>query len=186
MTMCRPQEFYECNSKRLRGKTFSFYDLVDHYMDDRGVLGYFDFWSGFNIPSTMLEKFFSLHNDLNVRETKLRNITNPYKDKLYYVVASQKNDIDTLKHELVHAHYFLNPVYKQEVNTIIKHMRPDLKSKLIIELSDLGYTKSVMSDEINAYMATSGLKYLKEEFDLKITGKDIKPFVDLAKTVLRD
>jgi hypothetical protein len=41
-----------------------------------------------------------------------------------------------------------------------------------------------MSDEINAYMATSGLKYLKEEFDLKVTGKDIKPFVDLAKTVL--
>ena len=65
-----------------------------------------------------------------------------------------------------------------------KKGRPDLRKKLTAGLKEKGYTNSVIVDEINAYMATSGTKYLKTEFDLEVTRKDIKPFVDLAKTVL--
>jgi hypothetical protein len=35
-TMCRPQEYYEASSSKLRGNVFTFEKLVDHYTDDNG------------------------------------------------------------------------------------------------------------------------------------------------------
>ena len=183
LTMCRPQEYYECDSTKLRGKNFTFEKLIEHYIEDNGYLTYFSVWSGFNIPSIVLETFFK-NFELSKREQKLYNVTRPYSNKPYYFIATKANDHETLRHELVHAHYYLNPVYKQAANILVKHMRPDLRKNLTAGLKEKGYTNSVMIDEINAYMATSGTKYLVEEFELDVTRKDIKPFVDLAKTVL--
>jgi hypothetical protein len=183
LTMCRPQEYYECDSSKLRGKVFTYEKLIDHYTQDDGHLSYFSVWSGFNIPSFVLEDFFSKF-ELTKREQKLYNVTRPYSNKPYYFIATKKNDTDTLRHELVHAHYYLNPVYKQAANILVKHMRNDLRKKLTAGLKEKGYASNVMIDEINAYMATSGTKYLIEEFELDVTKKDIKPFEDLARTVL--
>lgn len=184
MTMCRPQEFYECNSDVLRGKVFTFEELVDHYTDKDGFFDYFCFWSGFNIPGPVLEQFFSLFT-LTDREQKLRDITSKFKDKLYYIICTKADDKVTLKHELIHAHYYLNPAYRQEVDVLIRHMDKDVKKKLIKELKEWGYAKHVMADEINAYIATSSHKYLIEELDLDVSKEDIKPFVDLARKILR-
>jgi len=185
LTMCRPQEFYECNSSKLCGKVFSFETLIDHYIDKSGHLSYFSYWSGFNLPSHVLEEFFSKF-DLNIREQKLRQATASYKNKLYYVIATKKDDKITLDHELVHAHYYLNPKYKQEANILVKHMRDDLRKQLTKVLKEMGYSSKVIIDEINAYMSTSGIKYLKNELDLEIERGDIKPFVNLAQRILRD
>lgn len=185
LTMCRPQEYYECNSSKLRGKVFTFEDLIDHYIDNMGFLDYFNYWSGFNIPGHILEEFFSIF-DLNSREKKLRSVTKHFKYNPYYVIATKKGDRLTLKHELVHAHYYLNPKYKQEANVLVKHMRIGLKKELTNKLRKMGYSKNVMIDEINAYMSTSGIEYLLEDLELDITKNDIKPFVELAERVLRD
>ena len=184
-TMCRPQEFYECNSNKLRGKNFTFEELVDHYTDELGYLTYFSYWSGFNLPSHILEQFFNTF-ELTEREQKLRTVTKEYKNKPYYVIATKKDDVETLRHELVHAHYYLNPVYKQEANTLVKHMRPELRKDLAKILKELGYSQNVMIDEINAYMSTSGTKYLRNDFELEVTKRDTKPFEDLSRLVLRD
>jgi hypothetical protein len=183
LTMCRPQEYYECESTKLRGKVFTYEKLIEHYIQDDGHLNYFSIWSGFNIPSSILENFFAKF-DLTKREQKLYNVTRPYSKKPYYFIASKSNDTDTLRHELVHAHYYLNPVYKQAANILVKYMRNDLRKKLTAGLKQKGYSNSVIVDEINAYMATSGTKYLIHEFELDVTKKDIKPFEDLARTVL--
>jgi len=63
-------------------------------------------------------------------------------------------------------------------------MNPILRKNITTRLREFGYTSSVITDEINAYMATSSLKYLTEDMDLELSRKDIKPFVELAKTVL--
>jgi uncharacterized tellurite resistance protein B-like protein len=180
MTMCRPQEFYECNSDKLRGKIFTFEQFIDHYTDKDGSFGYFSFWSGFNIPGPVLEDFFELF-DLNDKEKQLRKVTKKFKNKLYYVISTRATDKMTLKHELVHAHYYLNPVYKQEVDVLIRHMDKDIRKQLVKELKEWGYASHVINDEINAYMATSSHKYLIEELDLNVRKEDMKPFVDLAK-----
>lgn len=184
MTMCRPQEFYECNSDKLRNKIFTFEQFVDHYTDKDGVFSYFDFWTGFNIPGPVLEDFFELF-DLTVREKQLRKVTKRFKNKLYYVISTKKTDHRTLEHELIHAHYYLNPAYKQEVDVLIRHMDKDIKKNLIIELKDWGYSQHVMNDEINAYLATSSHKYLVEELNIDIRKQDMKPFINLARKILR-
>ena len=183
LTMCRPQEFYECDSPKLRNKVFTFEKFLDHYLDNKGTLGYFDYWSGFNIPGPVLENFFARF-DLSEREKKLYNITRRFGSEIYYLIATKVNDTSTLKHELLHAYYYLNHDYKQKVHTVVRHMNPILKKNITTRLREFGYTSSVITDEINAYMATSSLKYLTEDMDLELSRKDIKPFVELAKTVL--
>ena len=185
LTFCRPQEYYECNSNKLRGKVFTFEEFIDHYTDELGFISYFNYWSGFNLPGSILEEFFK-NFSLTKREKKLRNITSAYSKKPYYIIATKKNDTSTLDHELIHAYYYLNPIYKQEANTLVKHMRPDLKKDLQKVLKKMGYNNSVLIDEINAYMSTSGIDFLREDFELDISKRDIKPFQDLARTILRD
>ena len=62
----------------------------------------------------------------------------------------------------------------------------DLKKEITSTLKSLGYSQNVMIDEINAYMSTSGYKYLHEDLELKISKRDIKPFEELARILLRD
>lgn len=185
LTLCRPQEYYECNSTKLRNKVFTFEEFIDHYIDKDGVITYFSYWAGFNIPSHVLEKFF-ISFDLNKREKKLYELTRKFSHQPYYVIATKHNDLSTLDHEFLHAYYYLNQRYRQEVNTIIKYMRPELKKQISSVLQSMGYSKSVLIDEINAYMATSTHKYLTEDLQLELSSKDTRPFRGLAKTVLRD
>jgi len=185
LTLCRPQEFYECNSTKLRGKVFTFEQFIDHYTDEEGYLTYFSYWSGFNLPGEVLEEFYNLFT-LTDREQKVKQITDKFKGKSYYVIAAKNGDSETLKHELVHAHYYLDPVYKQEANVLVKHMRPELRKQISSALKELGYSQNVMIDEINAYMSTSGNKYLRDDLELDVSKNDIKPFEDLAKRILRD
>ena len=180
MTMCRTQEYYECNSTKLKGKVFTIEKFIDHYVKDDGSFDYFNFWTGFNIPGYILEEFFEKF-ELTEREEKLRNVTKKFKNKMYYLIATKVADKSTIKHELVHACYYLDPVYKQNVDVLIRHMNKNLKKDLVNELKSWGYAKHVINDEINAYISTSSYKYLRDELDLKITKQDIKPFVDLAK-----
>jgi len=185
MTLCRPQEYYECNSNKLRNKVFTFEELIDHYTAKDGTITYFSYWAGFNIPSHVLEIFFS-NFDLNDREKKLYELTRKFSHEPYYLIATKNNDSDTLNHELLHAHYYLNHSYRQKVDTTVKHMRPELRKQTAKVLKKMGYTKEVIVDEINAYLATSTYKYLSEELELELSRKDTKPFRDLAKTILRD
>ena len=185
MTLCRPQEYYECNSNKLRNKVFTFEEFIDHYTDKEGVMTYFSYWAGFNIPSHVLEKFFSSF-ELNQREKKLYELTRKFSHEPYYLIATKNNDLDTLDHELLHAHYYLNHSYRQKVDTVVKHMRSELRKQMTKVLKEMGYTKEVIVDEINAYMATSSHKYLNEELELELSRKDTKPFRDLAKSILRD
>ena len=185
LTLCRPQEFYECNSTKLRGKVFTFEQFIDHYTDEEGYLTYFSYWSGFNLPGEVLEEFYNLFT-LTDREQKVKQITDKFKGTSYYVIAAKKDDNETLNHELIHAYYYLDPVYKQEANVLVKHMRPELRKQISSALKELGYSQNVMIDEINAYMSTSGNKYLREDLELDVSRSDIKPFEDLAKRILRD
>ena len=185
LTLCRPQEYYECNNIKLRNKVFTFDDFIDHYLDDDGHISYFSYWAGFNLPSNILEKFFKSF-ELTKREKKLYDITRKFSQQPYYVIATISDDFATMDHELVHAHYYLNPSYRQKVDTVVKHMRPELRKELSKVLKEMGYTREVIVDEINAYMATSSYKYLSEELELNVTRKDTKPFRTLAKSVLRD
>ncbi len=184
MTLSRPQEFYESDNIKLRNRIFTYEQFIDQHTHKDGCFDYFTYWGGFNLPCHVLEDFFDTF-ELTMRESKVREVTKKFKRKPYYLIGTIAGDDETLKHELIHAHYYLNPVYKQQVDVLVRSMRKDLKTQLTFALKNMGYANHVITDEINAYMASSKLKYLKNELDLELTRADIKPFVDLAETVLR-
>ncbi len=184
MTLSRPQEFYESDNIKLRNRIFTYEQFIDQYTHKDGSFDYFMNWGGFNLPCHVLEDFFDTF-ELTFREAKIREVTKKLKRKPYYLIGTIAGDDETLKHELIHAYYYLNPAYKQQVDVLVRSMRKDLKTQLTFALKNMGYANHVITDEINAYMASSKLKYLKNELDLELTRADIKPFVDLAETVLR-
>lgn len=194
LTMCRLQEYYECDSKKLRGNYFTFEDFLDYQMDNDGNISYFNFWAGFNVPGNKCNEFFynfgntftidsvSKERSLTKREQKLRNlILLEKKTSDYYVIATLDTDKLTVEHELAHAYYYLSDVYRQEVNVLVKHMNKNLKDAMTVQLKNMGYAKKVLTDEINAYMSTSSLPYLRKNLGLTVSKKDIEPFVNLYK-----
>ena len=184
MTLCRPQEFYESNNSRLRNRIFTYEQFIDQHTYKDGCFDYFSYWGGFNLPGHVLEDFFDVF-ELTPREALVRKITKRYKRKPYYVIGTLCKDTETTLHETLHAYYYLDPVYKQQVDVLVRSMDKTLRSELTKKLKDMGYANHVITDEINAYMASSKYKYLKEELDLDVTRADMKPFVDLMKTIMR-
>jgi hypothetical protein len=180
LTLCRPAEFYECASTRLRNRAFSFEQLVDYYMHDDATLDYY--WSGFNIPSASLERFFTMF-DLTPREQQLRQITHPLSARPYYLIATRTHDRATLRHELAHAHFSLNPTYRKHATALVRTLPPRIHHAITRELKAWGYASSVMTDEVNAYMATSGVRWLQSQFSRQITATRVAPFVTLFKSI---
>jgi len=185
LTLARPQEYYECDNIKLRGKVFAFEELLDCYTDEDGTVDYFGKVYGFNMPGHVLEDFFSKFS-LSRRESKLFKATSRFRKIPYYLIATKEGDDETLDHELVHAHYYLNTAYRQQANMLVKSMRKGLHKQIIKSLKKKKYSDSVITDEINAFMSTSDLKYLRNDLELKVNKKDIIPFVELANSVLRD
>ena len=184
MTMCRLQEFYESDNVKLRSRIFTFEQFIDQYTHKDGCFDYFSFWGGFNIPGHVVEDFFDVF-ELTNRELEVRKATKKYSRKPYYLIGTLIKDVETTKHELLHAYYYLDTVYKQQVDVLVRSMDKDLKKSITVALKNIGYANHVIIDEINAYMASSTHKYLKNDLDLDLTKADMKPFVDLSKTVLR-
>lgn len=181
LSLCRPAEFYECANSKLRNHIFSHEEFLDNYMKSDGQLVYD--WGGFNIPGTSLARFFT-EFELTDRERQLQAATNRLPSTHpYYLIATTAGDSETLRHELAHAHYGLNPQYRRQANALVRGLPIKLRKKITATLAEWGYAPQVMADEIQAYLATSGLRYLRANFCPTITAERVKPFLALIKTV---
>lgn len=198
LTMARVQEFYECESKKIRGKVFDFADFLEVYTNDAGKVDYFSAVTGFNIPGNVVNKFFAdfyvTKRENKLLETLQRKVPafeQQHRSLIdlnlkYYLIATVEGDSGTLDHELLHAHFYLNADYRKKAQALVKAMRPELRKQIGQHLKEKKYAKSVFVDEINAFLSTENIKYLKKDMKLSVTKEDIKPFQELAKTVLRD
>ena len=65
----------------------------------------------------------------------------------FYVIGV--SDDEDLKHELVHALFFTRPAYRRAVRAA---MREYDTSALEKRLAAMGYHRSVLADEVNAYL----------------------------------
>jgi hypothetical protein len=167
-TMFRVQEFYESNNNKIRNKVFTIEDFIEEFTDSEGNLNYFSFWEGFNVPGHIVNSFFKKFN-LTKKEKILKEIVEKHldRDKDYYVIATDGIDTSTLKHELAHALYYLNPEYRQKANEIVKTIPKTEHRKLINNLKRLQYSESVHKDESQAYLATSRKTELVDDFNLE-------------------
>jgi hypothetical protein len=182
----RPQEFYESPYPDIRGHYFTLDQFKKRYSPDHGGFTYLEDWRGFNIPGNVIKDFFKTFDDLTNEECFIQYKTKGYKK--FYLIGTFKedeNEEDVLAHELCHASYYLDKKYFKRVNELVNDFR---KKKIAINLEaslkNWGYSDNVLTDELNAYMATTNEKWWDERLgDKKLTKKLIKegePFRKLA------
>jgi hypothetical protein len=148
-TFLRIQEHYE--SQRFRNRVFSLEEFMDWYAGRFGAFTYYQDWSGFNVPSAALAPFYEGRFDPLLRkEQRLLRLLEHERGPFYVIGIAA--DID-LEHELAHALYFVRPEYR---NAVRAAMRQYDTSALKRRLANMGYHRSVLTDEAHAYLVAAG------------------------------
>lgn len=158
-TFVRVQEHYE--SSRFRNRTFTLEAFMDWYAGRFGAFTYFEDWSGFNVPSTAFDAFYAGKFDPLLRkEARLLRLFRKERSPFYVIGIAA--DVD-LEHELAHALYFTRPDYRRAVRAA---MREYDTSPLAKALASMGYHRSVLADEVHAYLvAPSGARRTPKALD---------------------
>lgn len=183
LSMTRCQEFFENSNERIRGKPFTFYDLINSQMDDNGNISYYSYFDGFNFSSEtyydwvdsirdpsghpdFTQHEYELHLQLDIRGTR---------DNFYIIGCLDDNS--ALDHELAHAMYYLDECYmiKMDQFTARFYSHCTEYRSMVRALTVLGYADHVLDDEIQAYMSTSKKKELLKDFG--IDTKLLKPLI---------
>jgi hypothetical protein len=159
MTFCRVQEFYESPFKQIRGKRFTLIELMALYSKkNEGSFTYPMDWGGFNIPGPVIASLYDYKiEDYNIYDSIILEIHNKIvtetESNQYYLIGSN-TDVCTIEHECCHALFFLDKNYRENALKILKKLHRSLRKKAEDVLFELGYDKSVMDDEIQAYLTT--------------------------------
>jgi hypothetical protein len=188
MLFCRYQEFYESPYKKFRGKPFTWMEYMRHYKTEwkKDVFTYPEDWSGYNIPSSVIDKanniFYKdteydlIMNDIYFHcSIDSQNKNNGTRCDWYLIGASSK-DLNTMDHEIAHGMFYTNKEYKKEVVKLINNIKPTHYEKLKNKLIKMGYVndKKIIDDEINAFMSTG----LYNGLDTKELKKYEKEFIN--------
>lgn len=166
-TFLRFQEFYE--SPKFAGKVFTLEEFMDWYASVKGNFTYFTDWSGFNIPSDVLEPFKRGSFDpLTRKEAMLlemfRDVPPPF-----YIIATYEPT--SILHEIVHGLYFVDQEYRRKVQE--KMAQLDLGKLRALLLGMGGYNEKVADDETNAFLLT-GLTEEMSRLDLDAAIQTLK------------
>jgi len=168
MLFVRAQEYYESSYPEFRKKNFCIFEYMNKYRKERGTkyFGYTKDWSGYNIPSDSLE---SCLNGLDASKV----LTTPYDILMHAIYATIRKHqprgkfyilgVDDIKsqvmdHELSHALFYTNKEYKAEMMELILLLKSNVYNQLEAYLSQMGYVRQVMVDEIHAYLSTGLIK----------------------------
>jgi hypothetical protein len=158
MLFCRAQEFYESNFEEIRGKHFNMLEFIALYSKRRGcgAFTYAQDWAGFNLPGNVVSKLYAKNKiiDFNFYDRTFLKIHKHCltKNNDYYLIGAETKNKNTIYHELAHAFFYLDPVYRKAVMNIIKSMKPTLLKKIKNYLcNELGYANKTLLDEVHAY-----------------------------------
>lgn len=160
MLFCRVQEFYESPNEDFRNKKFSIWEYMEWYSkSNKGSFTYPSDWAGFNIPYPVLRDCMEVH-------FPNKEFENPYDSTMYeiyetlksrgtdniYILGTQKNEGDTFNHEVCHGLFFTNPEYKEKALEFVDSIDKDIMEIFRQNLLGIGYTDSVVKDEVQAYL----------------------------------
>ena len=147
-TFLRIQEHYE--STRFKDRVFTLEEYMDWYAERFGAFTYFQDWSGFNVPSTALRPFYDGTFDaLREKERRLLAMFRKTREPFYVIGIASEQD---LHHEVAHALYYMRPEYRQAVDAA---MRKYNTKALARRLAAMGYHRSVLADEVHAYLVST-------------------------------
>jgi len=153
-SFCRFQEYYE--SPVFRGKIFTLGEFRSWYVKTYGTWSYYYDWSGFNVPDYIFVPFAKgLFDPLDEYESNLLNLFK-YRENAFYVIGTTENNKEAIGHEICHALWHLDLDYCTEASYVIDTMINDVNcDKIKNWLLRKGYSKHLIKDELNAYLAHS-------------------------------
>jgi len=186
MTFCRYQEFYESPNSQFRNHNFKLFDFIKWYSNhySKGNFTYATDWSGFNVPSKVLLKcWLGTAQDYTCYDSVMTSIIDSIHDKLlkkygtinidFYLIGAQKGRSNTVKHEVAHGMFYLNKNYKKEMLSLVKALKPKFRNQFYKDLQKVGYSKQVLPDEAQAFLATGWRNYFT-----KLNG-EAAPFIEV-------
>jgi len=173
MVFLRSQEYYESAFDEIIGKQFKFSRYMDIYKQHYGKqeFTYGSDWSGFNIPSTVLEEcMFNIPEDeINTYDKIMLSIISTIKKNEaghnYYLLGVDELENSLLEHEFAHAMWFTLPEYKSEMSRMNDECDSTVKDMMYKCITEYGYADHVLPDEMQAYMST-GLGSKMEEMNI--------------------
>jgi len=173
MVFLRSQEYYESAFEEIIKKQFKFSDYMNLYKQHYGKqeFTYGSDWSGFNIPSNVLEEcMFNVPQDeINTYDKIMLSIIHTIKqqegDNKYYLLVVNELNNDLLEHEFAHAMYFVEPNYKSEMMKLNQECDVLVKKLMYKVITEYGYADHVLPDELQAYLST-GLGQKMEEMNI--------------------
>lgn len=186
MLFCRYQEFYESPYSKIRGKYFTMFEFMRLYTKERKekMFTYPWDWSGYNIPSNVLDKA----NDMFYKETEYDVVMNNIyfycsNDSFrkngdtrtnWYLIGADDFKSQTMDHEIAHGMYFTNKKYKKSCDSLVSEMKKKDYNLVRKALIKMGYADDdkIIKDEIQAFFSTG----LYSSFDNKETKKYTKEF----------
>jgi len=153
MTFLRVQEFYESPNPDFRGKHFNVWDYIEWYSNTkRGA-------------ETMKDIVWEVQSRMFNKKSK--------RDMNAYIIGAKDMEDNTFQHEVAHGLYYTNKEYKELVDEITDAIPLESKLQFRSNLITMGYTDSVVYDEIQAYMCF-GWDYPK--FSKKVSKNLCKKF----------
>jgi len=173
MLFCRYQEFYESSYDEIRGKEFSWERFMYIYKtkNKQDIFTYPKDWSGFNIPSKIVEKGLSTFSyrtwgpyDKIMSDIYSYCENYPLKFQKFrskwYLIGADNFKSNTMDHEIAHGLFYTNSKYKKNSLILINEMKSADYKKIKKVLIGMGYMddKNIINDEIQAYMSTGLLK----------------------------
>lgn len=162
-TFIRFQEHYE--GPKFRGQIFTVGQVRSWYASTYGTNTYQYDWCGYNFPSIVLKPFRDgLFDPLTIEEQNLIDLLK-YRQDSFYIIGAQTDDV--LRHELSHALFAYSIKYKTDIELLFHKNKKELK-KSIQYILDKGYDKSVINDELQAYITDNDDEFLKSNISQNI------------------
>jgi hypothetical protein len=194
MLFLRSQVFYESPSDEFRGKNFCVFDYMNFYRKN-DVLGYFYYprhWDAYNVPSDELEKCIKGLTSENMSITPydkvmvdiVQEIRKNQPQGEFYLIGVDSSQSDKLDHELAHAFFYTDKEYREEMLKLISSIKSSIYKQIEAYLSRMGYSRKVMDDEIQAYLATGLTPFMSRIHGIKTLEKNFRRvFRNYNKTV---
>lgn len=192
MLFCRYQEFYESPYNEIRGKEFSWekFMLLYKQKNREQIFTYPKDWSGFNIPSKIIEKGLSAFSfrtwgpyDRIMSDIWYHCENYPLRSEKprtkWYLIGADNFKSNTMDHEIAHGLFYTNPKYKSNCLELIKEIKSPQYNKMKKTLVSMGYhnDEKIINDEIQAYMSTG----LINKFDVSSLKKYQNKFIENFK-----
>lgn len=191
MLFCRYQEFYESPFEEIRGKFFTWekYMMIYKNKCKKKTFTYSEDWSGFNIPSNIIEKGMTVFSkDKGPYDEIMSDIwyhceNYPLRFEKprtkWYLIGADSFKSSTMNHEIAHGLYYTNNNYKKYCDYLVSEIKPSHYEKLRKKLVKMGYNddKKIIDDEIQAFMSTG----LYNGLEIKELKKYEKEFISNFK-----